>query len=474
MPPRSKAICKCTSTTTSAPACRPPKPAARLCIGLGGIEATKEACRDRSSIPYLENLFQDLRFALRQLHKNAAFTFTAVFILALGLCVSVAIFAFVDATLIKPLPYQDPTRLAGVYEHTEKCPFCNISYPDYLDWKKLNHVFRSLDAYKNNGFMLTTDSGTTAVRASNVSDGFFRTLGVKPALGRDFYAGEDLAGAPRTAILSYSTWQTRYGGRADVQGQTATLDGTIHTIIGVLPKDFQFALAPSPEFWTPLDPTAPCLKRRSCHTLYGIGRLKDGVSIESAQADTAVIAKQLEVQYPGSNLGQGANVVPLSEAISGKNRPLLLTLLGGAGTPSHHRLHQCLQPPSGALGKPQTGTRCTHGTGRLAIAPGPSIHYGGLAPGCGRQHDRPDRKSLDHESPRQHDPRHHAVKHALPRRTRLERSCAGVRRRHLACRRPPVLSRPGFLCLLFRNAWQSRRRQPRLRGERLAASRHAS
>lgn len=300
-------------------------------IGLGGIESTKEACRDRRSIPYLENLLQDLRFALRQLHKNAGFTCTAIFILSLGLCVSVAIFAFVDAALIKPLPYQDPMRLAGVYEHTQKCPNCNISYPDYLDWKKLNHVFRSLDVYKNNGYMLTTDSGTTAVRASNVSDGFFRTLGVKPILGRDFYAGEDLAGAPRTAILSYSTWQTRYGGRADVQGQTATLDGTIHTIIGVLPKEFQFALAPSPEFWTTIDPTAPCLKRRSCHSLNGVGRLNDGVSIESAQADTAVIAKQLEVQYPGSNLGQGASVIPLSEAIVGKNRPLLLALLGGAG-----------------------------------------------------------------------------------------------------------------------------------------------
>jgi predicted permease len=310
----------------------PPVEARRQALlRLGGIEATKEACRDRRSIPYLENLLQDLGFALRQLRRNAAFTCTAVFILALGLCVSVAIFAFVDAALIKPLPYQDPARLAGVYEHTQKCPYCNVSYPDYLDWKKLNHVFRSLDAYKNNGFMLTTDSGTVAVQGSSVSDGFFRTLGVKPVLGRDFYSGEDLAGAPRTAILSYSTWQNRFGGRPDVPGQTATLDGTIHTIIGVLPKDFQFALANSPEFWTPLDPTAPCLKRRSCHTLYGVGRLKDGVSIESAQADTVVIAKQLEVQYPDSNLGQGASVIPLSEAISGRNRPLLLALLGGAG-----------------------------------------------------------------------------------------------------------------------------------------------
>jgi macrolide transport system ATP-binding/permease protein len=299
-------------------------------LALGGMESTKEACRDRGSIPYLENLFQDLRFALRQLQKNAAFTCTAILTLGLGMCASVAIFAFVDATLIKPLPYQDPNRLVGVYEHTRKCQNCNLSYLDYLDWKKFNHVFRSLEAYRPDTFMLSAGSEALAARGARVSDGFFRALGVNPVVGRDFYAGEDLPGASHAVILSYSCWLNRFGGRKDVQGSAATLDGVVYTIIGVLPRDFHFAPVASAEFWTPLH-YGSCEKRRSCHNLYGVARLKDGISVETAQGEASLIAQQLEKQYPDSNLGQGANVVRLSEVIIGKNRRLLLTLLSGAG-----------------------------------------------------------------------------------------------------------------------------------------------
>ncbi len=103
---------------------------------------------------WFESTVQDFRFALRQLRKNPGFAFTAVFMLALGLCASVSIFAFVDATLIKPLPYQNPQRLVGVYEATPQCPLCNLSYPDYLDYKKMNKSFASLDVYQKNSMML--------------------------------------------------------------------------------------------------------------------------------------------------------------------------------------------------------------------------------------------------------------------------------------------------------------------------------
>jgi len=300
-------------------------------LQLGGVEAAKEAYRDRSTIPFLEHLLQDVRFAIRQLRKNPGFTCTAVLVLALGMCASVAIFAFVDAALIKPLPYRDPSRLVGVFERVAMFPQSSLSYLDYLDWKKLNRAFRSLDAYQHTGFVLSTPAGGQPVRGTLVSDGFFRTLGVAPVLGRDFYAGEDLPSAPRTALLSYAAWQQRYGGKPDVLGRTATLDGDPAVIVGVLPRDFHFAPAEPAEFWTALHPSNGCFLSRGCHSLDGVARLKDGVSVQAALADVTSIARELEKQYPDSNRGQSAALLPLTEVIVGDIRPILLLLLCGAG-----------------------------------------------------------------------------------------------------------------------------------------------
>ena len=277
-----------------------------------------------------ETVWQDLRFAIRQSRRSPGFTVTAVLMLALGIGASVSIFAFVDAALIKPLPYQDPGQLVEVTESIAVMPRANLSYLDYLDWKRLNKVFRSLEVYTGTGYLLRTPAGVEPVPATRVSDGFFRTLGITPALGRDFYAGEDKPGAANTVMLSYATWQTRFGGKKEVIGQTVTLSGIPNTIIGVLPQDFQFAPRGRAEFWATLHELNGCEKRRSCHNLTGIGRLKDGVTASMALADTTSIATQLERQYPNSNQGQGATVMPLSEAIVGDIRPILLVLLGGA------------------------------------------------------------------------------------------------------------------------------------------------
>jgi macrolide transport system ATP-binding/permease protein len=300
-------------------------------LRLGGVEATKEAWRERRTIPLLDDLLRDARFAIRQLRKNPGFSSVAVGVLALGLGASVAIFAFVDAALITPLPYPEPSRLVGVYETIPQCPRCNLSYLDYLDWKRLNEVFASLEAYQHTGFILDTPSGARPARGARVSAGFFRTLGVTPILGRDFRDGDDRPGAPPTVILSYGEWQRRFGGEPDVPGRTLTLNGDPHVIVGVLPRGFSFAPAEPAEVWTALQGKGPCLERRSCHNLYGVARLKDGVSVDAALADTKAIAKRLEEQYPDSNRGQGAAVVALSEVIVGPVRPVLLMLLGGAG-----------------------------------------------------------------------------------------------------------------------------------------------
>jgi macrolide transport system ATP-binding/permease protein len=278
-----------------------------------------------------ETVWQDLQFAVRQLRRSPGFTLTAVLMLALGIGASVAIFAFVDAALIKPLPYQDPTRLVDVAESARMFPRSNLSYQDYVDWKKMNKVFSTLEAYGGGGYLMNTPSGVEPVQAARVGAGFFRLLGVTPVLGRDFYDGEDLPGAPDNVMVTYRAWQERFGGRKDIIGQTVKLDGTPNTIVGVLPASFQFAPGGKAEFWVTLHKLNSCEKRRSCHNLFGVARLKDGVTVQMALAEMTSIAKQLEAQYPGSNRGQAASVLPLSEEIVGDIRPILLVLLGGAG-----------------------------------------------------------------------------------------------------------------------------------------------
>src|ERR1700704_329538 len=189
----------------------------------------------------LETVWQDLHFALRQLRRSLGFALTAVLMLALGIGASVAIFAFGDAALSRPLPYKDPTRLADVAESARMFPRSNLSYQDYVDWKRMNKVFSALEVYGGSGYLMSTPSGVEPVQAARVSAGFFRVLGVTPAMGRDFYDGEDEPGAGDTVMLTYASWLARFGGRKDIIGQTGKLDGTPHTIIGVLPPSFKFA-----------------------------------------------------------------------------------------------------------------------------------------------------------------------------------------------------------------------------------------
>jgi macrolide transport system ATP-binding/permease protein len=278
----------------------------------------------------VETVMQDLRFALRQLRKNPGFTATATMILALGIGASVAIFGFVDAALIKPLPFRDSTRLAVLYETNPLGPHFHLSYLDYLDWKKDNKSFRSLDVFEQNGMLLTTQEGLQRTDSATVSSGFFRTLGVTPILGRDFYSGEDTVSAPRVLLLSYGAWQKRYGGRRDVLGQTLILNGETNTIVGVLPATFHFAPAEPAEFWSALHPGKSCEIYRGCHNLIGVARLKDGISFTAAFADIQTIAQRLEKQYPNDDGGRFAFMQPLTEVIVGEIRPILLVLLGGA------------------------------------------------------------------------------------------------------------------------------------------------
>jgi len=303
----------------------------RAKVEFGNAQAVRERFYLKSRVEWLDNLVRDMRFAFRQLLKNPGFSFAAIAVLALGIGTCVAVFAFVDAALIKPLPYADPQRLVHVTESEATSPKVNLSYLDYQDWKRLNTVLNSMDVFTNWDALLNTPTGAEPVREERVSAGFFRTLGVTPALGRDFRPSEDSLAAPNVLVISYGFWQRQFGGRKDVIGQTVKLSGDLHTVIGVLPKDFEFALGNSPEIWTAMKPDNSCEKHRDCHNLYAVGRLKDGVSVQTALANMQSIARQLENQYPDTNRDRGASVMLLSQMIVGEIRPILLLLLSGAG-----------------------------------------------------------------------------------------------------------------------------------------------
>jgi predicted permease len=301
-------------------------------VRFGSLDAAQERFYMRSRVEWLDNLRHDLKFAVRQMVKNPGFASIAILVLALGIGASVAIFAFVDAALLEPLPYADPSRVMSVNQSSAESPLWPLSYPDFLDWQRMNKTLSSLDVFSWGGFLLGTNSGAQPVRAARASGGFFRTLGVNMLLGRDFAPGENRPGGPNIAIVSYGTWLHRFGGRRHVVGETVELDNTAYTIIGVLPRTFSFAPSGNAEFWVPINALSLHEHSRTFYNFMGIGRLRDGVTIQAAQAEISAIAKQLQQQY-GITKGRhlSASVVPLSEIVIGKVRPILLTLLGGAG-----------------------------------------------------------------------------------------------------------------------------------------------
>ena len=284
----------------------------------------------------MSGLFQGIRYALRQLRRAPGFAVMVIAVLALGIGASVVMFGFVDAALIKPLPYGNPSRLVAINETYPTSPsssasYFDVSYLDFLDWKNRSHAFDSMGAYAlNGGFTLSTPTGAQQVRGARVSSDFFRTLAITPALGRGFYSGEDVASGPRPVILSYKVWRTRFGGKKEILGQSLTINNVPRTIIGVLPREFHFAPVGAADFWTTLQATDRCEQDRGCHNLGVVARLQDRISPQAALAEVESVAQQLQREYPDSNRDENASFIPLSQAITGGIRSILFVLMGGA------------------------------------------------------------------------------------------------------------------------------------------------
>lgn len=277
----------------------------------------------------MDNLWQDLRYSVRTLLKRPGFTVVALVTLALGLGANTAIFTVVDAALLRPLAYKEPERLVHLWETRVQREFSQFeaSFPNYMDWKSNNTVFEEMGGYQRRSISLTGREVAEQLQGARATASFFTTLGVEPLLGRTFIPEEDAQGAAPAAILSYGLWQRRFGGDSEIVGQSLTLNGINHTVIGVLPRHFQFAPAGPGEIWVSLNPSTGNLSQRSSHWFYPVARLKSGVTFEQAQAEMEGIARQLEQQYPDANTGGGIKLVSLPDQIVGTVRPALIALL---------------------------------------------------------------------------------------------------------------------------------------------------
>lgn len=274
-------------------------------------------------------LRQDLRYTLGTLRRSPGFTITAVAVIALGMGATTATFSLTDFVLLRPLPFQDPSRLVTIWEKVPGYSHMELSPPNFRDWKNASKSFEGMASYHDEAANLVGQGEPERLVGTATDAELFPTLGVQPVLGRFFTAEDDRAGAPGTVILSYSLWQNVFGGEPSVLGKKVILNGEACTVIGVMPATFQFPNRET-EYWIPTRYGADAYEDRNNNWLHVLARLKPGVSLEQAQAELTVIAAQLERQYPKENDKTGANVVRLRDELSQKSRMLLFALCGAS------------------------------------------------------------------------------------------------------------------------------------------------
>jgi putative ABC transport system permease protein len=278
---------------------------------------------------------QDIRYGIRSLWVRPLFTLVAVAALGLGIGANTAIFSVVNALLLQPLPYTQPERLVWIWERNPGSAIEDepISIPNYRDWREQNQSFSELTAWARTQVVLTGAGEPERLAGAVVVANFFATFGAQPLLGRTFTSEENTPGQNRVVVLSHAFWQRRFGGKAEIVGQPITLNGMPHTVTGVMPTTFKQpepGIGANPEFWMPLGIDTSGDGRRS-DFLRVVGRLKDGVSVESARAEMEAIAARLAVEYPGPNAGWTVKVLTLHERFVGDVRRALLILLGMVG-----------------------------------------------------------------------------------------------------------------------------------------------
>jgi putative ABC transport system permease protein len=295
-------------------------------IEFGGVERAKEECRDARGVRFTETLLQDLRYGARALRKSPGFTAIAVLTLALGIGANTAIFSVVNAILLHPLAYKDADRLVTILNDGNG----PISVANYIDWREQSHSFEAMGAAEYWSPNLTGVDQPENIRGHKITYDLFPLLGAQPQLGRLFTEADDRPGSEHEVILSYRLWQRRFSSDHNVIGKVIRLNGEAYSVVGVMPRDFQFApfWATNAELWVPIA-FGDRVHNRAGNSLRVFGRLKPGATLDQARAETATITARLEQQYPGTN--QNVMVTPLKEKVVGKVEAPLLVLLGAVG-----------------------------------------------------------------------------------------------------------------------------------------------
>jgi predicted permease len=281
----------------------------------------------------MRTLIQDLRYGVRLLMRNPGFTAVAVSTLALGIGANTALFSVVHGVLLKPMPYENPEQLVDVYRTTpldQKEPF---SFPDFLDFQRLNRVFSSVAASRWDNFILLNAGEPERLSGERISAEFFPLLNVKPILGRTFLREEDKLGAAPVAVIGDDLWRRKFNSSSSVLGTVLNLNGETYTVVGVIPARMPFFDPLSIDIFVPINLfDNPVFRDRKVRNgTYAVARLKPGVTLAQAREDMDVTARNLAAAYPNDDEYTGVNVVPIKEDTVGDVRSTLLVLMGAVG-----------------------------------------------------------------------------------------------------------------------------------------------
>jgi putative ABC transport system permease protein len=294
---------------------------------LGNTTRVREDVYHMNTIGFVETLMQDLRYTVRMLRKSPGFTVTAILTIALGLGANAAIFSFLDAVLLKPLPYPQPERLIAVSENVPQGDHAAVTPGNFLDWREGSKTAR-LCASTGNWLTMTGHGEPQRVQARLVSYDYFDVLGTPVATGRTFLAEEGVPGSDRVMIVSYRYWQQHLGGDPDILGKRFTLDGAPYKVVGILPAGSWYDRHPA-DVWLPLALTHANASREF-HSMQVFGRLNSGATVAGASAELNGIAARLAAEYPKTNKGCSVTVDLTADRIVGDRLRMWLHLLFAA------------------------------------------------------------------------------------------------------------------------------------------------
>jgi putative ABC transport system permease protein len=349
-------------------------PDARLAAlrAFGGVDQAKEVQRDARSIRWIDELRQDLKYAVRTLRRSRGFAVAAVVTLALGIGANTLMFSVVNATLLQPVAFPNADRLVTVWKGRVSDPehFNIVSMPNYRDYHERSRSFESIALFDSagRGYSLTERGEPEQVPGLRVTASFFTVLGVLPQLGRTFLPEEEVAGNDRVVVLSHGLWTRRYAANPSIVGQTIQIDSQPHIVVGVMPASFTFRFGIVRQLWVPVGWTKGDQDRGS-NSFIAIARLKPDVTLQQARSEMDAIGRALSAQYAPDDVGFTVRLDPFSNVGARRLRSTLVPLMAVVG---FVLLIACVNVANlmlarGAARGRELAVRCTLGAGRGRI-----------------------------------------------------------------------------------------------------------